>query len=160
MKPRIRVFSNRIEFFNPGALPKPYEELQKGDISLPRNPLVTKMFRIIDLCENAGFGFDKMINGWLSHYPHKPEITGGLDYYKISFYNNLDKIKSSEKNSEKSSEKIIKLISNNPEISALNISKELDISSRAVEKQIHKLKEKGKLKRIGSDKGGHWEIIK
>ena len=57
-------------------------------------------------------------------------------------------------------EKIITLISNNPEISALNISKELDISSRALEKHIQKLKEKGKLKRIGSDKGGYWEIIR
>jgi ATP-dependent DNA helicase RecG len=86
MKPRIRVFTNRIEFFNPGALPKPYEELQKGDISLPRNPLICKMFRIVDLAENAGYGFDKMFKGWENHYLNKPVITTGTDYYRIEFY--------------------------------------------------------------------------
>lgn len=86
MKPRIRVFTNRIEFFNPGALPKPYEELQKGDISLPRNPLITKMFRVIDLAENAGYGFDKMIKGWQEHYKTKPTVSGGIDNYRIEFF--------------------------------------------------------------------------
>jgi len=35
----------------------------------------------------------------------------------------------------------------------------LNISRRAIAKQIAKLKEKGKLRRIGSDKGGHWKIL-
>jgi ATP-dependent DNA helicase RecG len=61
MKPRIRVFTNWLEFFNPGALPKPYEILKKGDIFLPRNPIITKIFRVIDLAENAGYGFDKIL---------------------------------------------------------------------------------------------------
>ena len=58
----------------------------QGDISLPRNPLITKMFRIIDLAENAGYGFDKMIKGWSSFYNTEPVITSGIDYYKIEFY--------------------------------------------------------------------------
>lgn len=172
MKPRIRVFSNRIEFFNPGALPKPYEELQKGDISLPRNPLITKMFRIIDLCENAGFGFDKMINGWLSHYPSKPEISNGLDYYKIIFYTEKEKSHSSEKTVEKTVdktvdktvektvEKIINEIIKNTNITQIQLMERTGLTRRGVEWNLQKLKEKGKLRRIGSDKGGYWEIIK
>lgn len=45
-----------------------------------------------------------------------------------------------------------------PEISASQLSKEIGISPRAVEKQISALKAKGKIRRIGSDKGGHWEV--
>ncbi|MCU0666939.1 MAG: hypothetical protein MUF05_07590 [Candidatus Omnitrophica bacterium] len=33
------------------------------------------------------------------------------------------------------------------------------LSSRAVEKHLSKLKEKGVLRRIGPDKGGHWEVV-
>ncbi len=66
MKPRIRVFTNRIEFENPGALPRPIEELMKEDVSIPRNPVLAKLFRIARLCENAGYGFDKMLM-WEKH---------------------------------------------------------------------------------------------
>ena len=61
MKPRIRVFTNRIEFENPGKLPRPLEQLMKLDVSVPRNPILAKMFRIAKFCENAGYGFDKML---------------------------------------------------------------------------------------------------
>jgi ATP-dependent DNA helicase RecG len=61
MKPRIRVFSNRIEFENPGSLPLPVEQLMKIDESLPRNPVLAKFFRIAKLCESGGYGFEKML---------------------------------------------------------------------------------------------------
>lgn len=61
---RIRIFSNHIEFYNPGGLPKPYEELKSKDISLPRNPILAKLFRMVKLAENAGFGLDKMEHNW------------------------------------------------------------------------------------------------
>jgi len=34
------------------------------------------------------------------------------------------------------------------------------ISQKGVEWQISKLKKEGRIKRIGPDKGGHWEAIK
>ena len=70
--------------------------------------------------------------------------------------------KGSEKSSEKtgkSSEKILNLLKENPEYSAADISKLIGISSRAVEKQFANLKEKGKIKRKGPDKGGKWIVI-
>ena len=70
--------------------------------------------------------------------------------------------KSSEKNekgSEKSSEKILELIKNDPNISAAAIAEQIGISSRAVEKQLKKLREENLIRRIGPDKGGHWEIV-
>jgi ATP-dependent DNA helicase RecG len=56
-------------------------------------------------------------------------------------------------------QKIIKLIRLNNHISARELSSELAISQRKVEENISKLKEKGKLKRLGPAKGGQWEII-
>jgi predicted HTH transcriptional regulator len=60
-KPRVRIFSNRIEFENPGNFSLPIEVLLKKDISLPRNPVIAKLFRCVKLCENAGYGFNKIL---------------------------------------------------------------------------------------------------
>jgi predicted HTH transcriptional regulator len=45
-----------------------------------------------------------------------------------------------------------------PELAAKEITKRLEISQRAVEKQISKMQKEGLLHRIGPDKGGHWEV--
>ncbi|ODS42702.1 MAG: hypothetical protein MSIBF_05210 [Candidatus Altiarchaeales archaeon IMC4] len=164
MKPRIRVFSNRIEFFNPGALPKPYEVLQKGDISLPRNPLITKMFRVIDLAENAGYGFDKIIKGWLSHYKIKPVVSGDIDNYRIEFFfdeKNLKKrVETPQKTVEKTVEKILLLLKENPKITQAELAEKAILSRRGVEWNLSKLKSEGKIRRSGPDKGGYWEILR
>ena len=60
----------------------------------------------------------------------------------------------------KSSEKILAQIKQKPTISAAEIAMQIEMSSRGVEKQIRKLREKGVIKRIGADRGGYWEIIK
>jgi predicted HTH transcriptional regulator len=84
MKPRIRVFTNRIEFENPGALPRPVEELLKTDESLPRNPVLAKFFRIAKLCENAGYGFDKMLE-WKKQTGNEVLFESTIDKTKFTF---------------------------------------------------------------------------
>lgn len=54
MKPRIRVFSDRIEFMNPGRLPKDVESILREDFTQPRNPVIARIFRVIKLTETAG----------------------------------------------------------------------------------------------------------
>ncbi len=56
----------------------------REDLSLPRNPVLAKLFRIIKLAENAGFGFDKMILGW-QETGAEPLVESGIDYFKIIF---------------------------------------------------------------------------
>lgn len=59
-----------------------------------------------------------------------------------------------------SSQKILDMMVENAYITTEAIAKELGISRRAVAKHTAKLKEKGVLRRIGPDKGGHWEVVK
>jgi ATP-dependent DNA helicase RecG len=84
MKPRIRVFFNRIEFENPGALPRPLEELIKEDTSVPRNPVLAKLFRVAKLCESAGYGFDKML-AWERETGKKVFFESSIDKTKMTF---------------------------------------------------------------------------
>ena len=57
-------------------------------------------------------------------------------------------------------EKMLSLIENKPTITANEMAKLLGISERAVHKNLAKFKELNVITRIGSDKTGHWEIVK
>ena len=63
-----------------------------------------------------------------------------------------------EKVREKTREKILRLIRENPEITTAEIAEQSRVTSKAIEWNIKKLKKEGIIKRIGPDKGGHWEI--
>ena len=63
------------------------------------------------------------------------------------------------KMSEKVSEKILWLIKNSSKISAKELAYTINCSSRTIERVIAKLKKEGRIKRIGPDKGGHWEVL-
>jgi fido (protein-threonine AMPylation protein) len=55
---------------------------------------------------------------------------------------------------------ILKLIEQTPKVTIMELSKQLNISDRAVKNNISKLRNAGILFREGSDKTGHWQIKK
>lgn len=75
---------------------------------------------------------------------------------------------SSEKSSEKeentsekdTKEMILQLMEMYPDISAKKIAMELNLTSRAVEKQIKGLREERIIVRHGAARGGYWEVKK
>src|SRR3989344_4849232 len=163
--PRIRVFTNRFEFFNPGALPKKIELIIKEDFSLPRNPIIAKAFRFLRFAENIGSGFHKMINGWNKQYHLKPIIEGDFDFYKITFptttitttitktmTNTITKGEGKER-------EILNLIENNPSLSANQIAQMIGLSTVGVRYHLKNLKKKKLVRRKGHGKGGSWEIL-
>lgn len=60
---------------------------------------------------------------------------------------------------QKSTQKILELISENPKVTTQEMADSLGIIRRAVAKHIKKLQEQGVIRRVGPDKGGHWEVI-
>ncbi len=60
---------------------------------------------------------------------------------------------------QKSSEKILSMISKSSTITTEQMAARLGITPRAVEKHLSNLKAKGLLRRVGPDKGGHWEVV-
>jgi len=68
-------------------------------------------------------------------------------------------VKGSEKTSVKSSEKILRILQMNGQVTIAELSAELKISTRAVEKHLRNLQQAEKLKRVGPDKGGHWAVL-
>ena len=69
------------------------------------------------------------------------------------------KEKNVEKSKEKSKEKILALLSANPHATTADLIAETGLSVSGVEKNIRELKAAGRLRRVGPDKGGHWEVV-
>jgi len=57
-------------------------------------------------------------------------------------------------------EKILSILKATPYITINELVEIVGISQKGAEWQMAKLKKEGRVKRIGPDKGGHWEVIK
>jgi len=58
----------------------------------------------------------------------------------------------------KNEEKILQIISQNKYVTIAEIASSLKIATTTVENNLEELKNKGLLRRIGPDKGGHWKV--
>ncbi|WMP17369.1 Fic family protein [Thiothrix lacustris] len=65
--------------------------------------------------------------------------------------------KMSEKVSEKTAQSIIGLLKQTPALTIADLAIQLNVSSRTVERHLHKLQQQGIVKRIGAANGGYWQ---
>jgi len=83
----IKVYDDRIELFNGGSLLFDKKLLEGGDISEPRNPLIIRAYRMVNLAEDAGSGFYKIYTNWQKAGFNKPAINSNRreNFFKIEF---------------------------------------------------------------------------
>lgn len=159
---RIFLFDNRIEIISPGSLPNnlTVEKIRNGNSNI-RNPiLVSFIAKGLLPYRGLGSGIKRALEDW-------PDIdfTDDRDGCLFTATIHRKEWKSSEESheegegSEKSSEKIISLMKEEPGLSAKEIANRLELTSRAIKKQIAALKKSGKIQRVGPAKGGHWEVM-
>ena len=65
----------------------------------------------------------------------------------------------SQKSNQKSSQKIRAILKSMPDATLAELSEATGLSLAGVKKNIRKLKDANLLRRIGPDKGGHWEVV-
>ena len=82
-----------------------------------------------------------------------------MDLQRTTEENSGQLMEMEQKSSLKSSQKILELISASPSITISEIAVRLGMTKRGVDKNIKRLKEQGVIRRVGPDKGGHWEVI-
>ncbi|MFM8556883.1 MAG: winged helix-turn-helix transcriptional regulator, partial [Betaproteobacteria bacterium] len=54
---------------------------------------------------------------------------------------------------------ILRMLGEQPEMSIAELAKRLGKVPSTIERAIRKLRESGRLQRIGPDKGGRWQVI-
>ena len=176
----VEVYEDRVEIVNPGGLPKGLNKKDLGRISVRRNEHIADLFFRLDKGERAGTGIKRMNEAMAAAGLTLPEIEYET-FFRISFTrpflkkeireikNKLgekvgDRVgeKVGDRVGEKLTEnqkKIIENILHTPKISARELSGIVGISQRKIEQNISRLKNSGLLNRVGSAKGGYWEVI-
>jgi len=94
----------------------------------------------------------------------KPPVFEAATFFRATFYRDPEyslKGASSgeEKGKEKSKEKVLRFMTQNPVITAQELSETLGLGTAGVDKIIRSLKIQKKLRRVGPDKGGRWEVF-
>ena len=173
---RVEKHDDRLCFRNPGLLRLPIEQIFEGGVSYARNPKIQNMLRMVGYGENLGSGFPLILDAWKQAGWNTPVLNNKLELDMVELVLPLSAISKNtsnttikttpstenedgEKSREKSREKIINIIRKNPSVTQFELSTILQISTKAIEKQIKNLKEDGIIHRVGPDNGGHWEIV-
>ncbi|MBI5389811.1 putative DNA binding domain-containing protein [Candidatus Woesearchaeota archaeon] len=157
---QIDIFDDRISITNIGGLIKPLTKERLGEIAVRRNPLIADLFYRINLVEKMGTGIKRMQEECIKQGNITLEIkTNG---YFIATFRRTAPVTASVnaplKVSALQTEILKKVVTNN----SMTYTQLADILKRdkaTIRRNIQKLKELGIMKRIGSDKGGHWEVL-
>ena len=150
----IEIFDDRVEISNPGGLVSAITEAEFGHRSHSRNPLIFGLFARMHLVEQIGSGVRRITQLMNEASLPKPQFrTEGMFVLIVK-----RRKKTSEKTSEKTRVKIIELIRHNEAVTIEELASILMLSTRAIELQLNVLHKNGSIGRIGSDKGGFWQV--
>src|SRR5690554_6074264 len=174
--PRIRIFTDHIEYYNPGGLPKPIEELKGKDLSIPRNPILAKLFRMVKLAENAGYGLDKIENNWKAYNNTNVKYITDFDstIVKLQKENTsavksipnegvnegvIQEIEGVTEGVKKELKAIIKVLTKTPLQKTPEIAVKINKSISSTERYLKTLKANGIVKFEGAPKTGGYKLI-
>lgn len=169
----VQIYDDRIEIINPGDLygNNRIENLGTDMMLEARNKNIVRLLEEKgDIIENRHTGIATMREEMKKMGLPEPEFESLRGDFKVTFRKEKAKISEQNKNQEfteeftekftESEQKILKELIKNPTVTQLQLSEKLGISRRSIIKNMKKLKDKNKIKRIGSDRKGYWEILK
>jgi ATP-dependent DNA helicase RecG len=165
-------YSDRIEVVNHGGLYGRARPENFPNISDYRNPIVAEAMKVLGYvnCYNRGIADvqrELAANGnGSAEFSFRLITAFEAKVAKAGSQQELDQsirdssMKSNLKSSLKTRDKILKIIEVTPSITLSELATKLDMSLAGIKKHIRQLQTEGSLRRIGPDKGGHWEVVK
>ena len=157
---QIRIFDDRIEFWNPGNLLNglTVQKLKEKHESVLRSPLLAKNFFLIKYIERWGTGTNRIIKECLNHGLPEPvfEETGG------SFVVTIRKYKISEEIMEELSEEEKAIINHLKTEKNINRKKGIEllgVSKSTLLRNFKSLEEKGLIKKCGKGKNIYYVLV-
>ena len=179
---QVAIYDDRLEVTSPGGLYNglTYEEVMNGHSKI-RNKGIANIFSQMGLVEAWGSGIKRILNAAEEYGLPKPRFQEFDNMFRVELFRNLfpmmeenrDIGEASEKHRRNIGEvsgieqqielndtqkKIIKLLLEDNQLSAIKLADRIGIASRNIESNIKKLKELGILIRHGSPKNGYWEV--
>ncbi|MDE0356569.1 MAG: DUF4062 domain-containing protein [Gammaproteobacteria bacterium] len=160
---QVMLFADRLEVMNSGRLPPALtvEKLRVSHQSLPGNPLLAESMYLLQYIERMGTGTVDMIRRCAEAGLPEPEFEVGAGFL-IRIWRAGATRKPPEKkgSSQNLANRILTFLREHPSASRRDITGALEGTTEwSVRYQLDKLKESGKLRRIGPDRGGRWLVV-
>ena len=169
---QVAVYDDRLEVTSPGGLYNglTYEEVMNGHSKI-RNKGIANIFSQMGLVEAWGSGIKRILNAAEEYGLSKPRFQEFDNMFRVELFRSSFPMTNGKESIGEASEvvwrtdlnntqqKIIKLLSEDHQLSAVKLAEKIGVASRNIENNIKKLKEYGILIRHGSPKNGYWEIV-
>ena len=152
-----------VEWRNAGQLPPDgsLARLMAKHPSQPANPDIARALFLAGKIESWGRGIELIRNACLAAAGPAPRFDcDSMGFWvEFSFPVMAESEGTSVKTSVKTPAAILGLLAATPAMTLAEVAAEIGKTSRAVELAAAKLVKEGRLKYVGPQKGGHWEVL-
>ncbi len=169
---QMKIYNDKIVLWNSGVMP---HELNERNIyvphpSYPRNKHLADAFYLMGFIETWGRGLHKICTLIEDAKQEHPLVEPTPEGLRVTFFRprvdmageatekNLTVQESVQENVQEMSKKILALIRENNSITQTALAKILGVTPKTIYRKLARLQAAGRLRRIGPDKGGHWEV--
>lgn len=117
-----------------------------------------RVFRDLELVESLGSGIPRILKAYGKEcFVFMENFTRIVLPIDASCLKTAQK--TAQKTTQKTAEKIMRFIRNNPSISRKQLSELCGISQDGIKWHLKNLQKENKIRRVGPDKGGRWEVV-
>ena len=161
---QISVYADRLHIANCGRLPENWtiENLMRKHASSPYNPNIAHVFYLAGFIESWGRGIEKICLACKNDGVPQPEYTINPRDIMIKFTAPGDRIvKVAGRVTDRVTENeraVLLLLEEDPGYTMQQLAEILSVSRKTIASRLKKLKEKGAIERVGSDRSGYWKI--
>ena len=154
----VKIFDDRIEFYNPGKLSgglSVQQLISSNYTSSIRNKQIAAIFKDAGLIERYGSGIKRVLESFALYGLRSPMFEELQEGFRVTVY--LATQKTTQKTTSK--DRILELLQTAPKMTRADLAVQLSKSENTIKGHLATLKSEGRLKRVGSDKGGYWMVI-
>lgn len=155
----IKMFPDRVEFYNPGGLPEEITPENITEKQFSRNPVIAKVLAKVRYIEELGEGWNKIVKEHREHplKPELPKIMADRFTVLITLFSAKEAFEKEERPelSERQKE-ILGFIEKNGRITVSQCAKLLDVSNDTVLRELSKLKSLRFITRKGTGRGVYY----
>jgi predicted HTH transcriptional regulator len=154
--PLVEIYSDRLTITSYGGL---VDGLSNEDffdcISMPRNRELMRVFKDVGMVEQLGSGMSRILNVY-----NESIFTFTPNFMIVTFRFAEDYDVPVNVPVKNTANGILEILAGDSAITYEEIANKLSLTRKTIQRHIQDLKNSGLIRRIGSDKTGHWEVIK
>ena len=160
LTPLFEIYDDRLEITSAGGLSviKNQEHFFQG-YSNPVNRQIMRIYKDLEMVEHLGSGMNRI----LTYYKKENFVLKDI-FLRVVFFSNRNEIKTTQETTQETKktstrDKVLLELQKDNSLTREDLAKLVGVSANAVKQHLSKLKDEHKIKRVGSTKTGHWEVL-